>query len=290
MVLLLVGAVQYGHAQTLIGGNERPHQYSTHTYTVTMWDAGDQTVWRIFSGTLTSTDVESGTYTPLVRNTSYKVETDLPVSGTATFKVKFIGAMAPGPYTIVYKELKSYADNDGDDCATTIVKNIEIVNPIDIMVELNNTNENICPEATGDDELNTTTDVEFKVKLNFPNYAATPTPDKYAGAHWYFRYTITVTGNGGTSATIKSVTQDSNTINGNVAASTYTNVCTISNDDSEVDFTVVLNDQLGVEQNVAVVISEVEGSYLEAETNMTNNSQTITIYSMPNISSITALN
>lgn len=277
-----------------IGGNTSPMQYSTHTYSIVMGEEDNTPLWRIYSGTLSVADVESGSYTPLTRNVDYAVNNDDISGGVAFIEVRFTGAMAPGDYTVAYEET-----ND-DDCFKTEILEIEMQAPFDVDVALlNSADEEDCPDLSGDLQLPGFTDYQTAVAYNVTIENPDPSANDYAGDSWSFRFTVTASGQGGgSSATIDSVEVDygydtvvEETLTPGSTVSTYSSVVTVDNDPavSQVVLTVYFSDALGVTQDIDFELSEIEGSYLELDTDLSELEENV-IYAMPDVGDISALN
>lgn len=307
VLLLLLMAVRFGYAQTSLGDNKTPLQFSTHTYSVTMGNANDQVSWRIYKYENTFTDatlvnvleadIRSATplYTPLIRNTDYVVKSDKTVGGTASIQIEFSKPTMPvGDYVLVYMEAAPGAAGD-EDCSSIAVYKFSLKAPIDAGIALSDgEKQQTCPDITGTPQEGNTsrTTTEYKVTLAYPNAASN---ERYAGVSWYFRYTVKTEGQGGASATIHSVRikEDDatySTVAENINSSSYTNTYTAASASKQIFIEVIYNDQLGVQQVASVEVTEVEGTYFESERTTDNNKVSQTFYAMPNLGTISALN
>lgn len=270
-----------------VGGNSSPLQNSTHTYSILMGDDEDAPSWRILSGTLTAQDIDLGLGVVVVRNVGYIVEREEISGGYARITIEFSGTMAPGNYTMAYKET-----ND-DNCFRTVAYNFTLHPPMDVDVVLaNGADAARCPDLSGTPEppgfRAYRTTVSYIVRLTHPAV--------YAGTNWQFRLIATVTGQSGASATVYQITADDgndstidNTFTPAPGLSTFSQDYAVSNTYSQVLFTVTYNDVLGIDQNVRFEITAIEGSYLEIDVDASNRVDH-TIYLMPAAGDLEAMN
>lgn len=300
MFLLLLGVGNTVWAQ--IGGQFTPLQYSTHTYSIAMGDANFTPVWGVYASTVSASEIEDGVATPVA---GYElVVTPYKAAGVAYFKVRFainnVG-MPTGDYVIGYKEIT----NDTKLCTRAVVQPITLFDAFDVDVKLpDGVPTANCPggsEQLKGQDLTSTTTAQYIVYVNYPTaaldgYVATGGSEK-----WKFNFTIQISGISGTSATINSVAVAATGLTPipsyTVPASTsvFNGTCEVKPSNvTPLTFTVVFNDQLGVSQDVSFAIKAIEGAYLEPDidevTGGAGNTVTHTIWSMPNVGAITALN
>jgi hypothetical protein len=302
MFLLLLGVGNTVWAQ--IGGQFTPLQYSTHTYSIAMGDANFTPVWGVYVEGTDEGDIESGL---AVEASDYEVYETKKLAGIAYFTVRFADnntAMATGNYVIGYKE----TTNDTKLCTRAVVEPIILYNAFDVDVALHeDENPFDCPDGSGDlkgQDLTSTTTIDYVVYVEYPT-AGVPL-NGYLGLagggteKWKFTFDVEVNGISGTSATIASIEANAlgmatQTFSVTGTPSLYTGTCTVTPARlTPVTFTVVYNDQLGVSQDVSFKIRAIEGAYQEPDidevTGAAGNTVTHTIWAMPDVGAITALN
>ncbi len=256
-----------------------------------MGDDDDAPSWKVFSGHISAQDIDLGLGTLMTRNVDYVVDGENITGGEARITIDFSGAMAPGNYTLAYKET-----ND-EDCFRTVVLQFTLQPPFDVDVTLANAGDAArCPDLSGKPEppgFNTyRTTIRYLVSLTNPAL-----PALYAGTYWQFRFTVTATGQGGgSSATVYEITADDgnngstdNTYTPASGLSTYSHDYSVLSANSAVLFTVTYNDVLGTEQNVRFELTAIEGSFLEIDVDANDRVDHI-IYSMPDAGDIEAMN
>lgn len=294
-VLLIVLQATVAHAQ--VGGNASPLHTSVHTYKVTMGDELNTPTWNLYPGTATVASIESGSEVAYTRGVHYRVLDEDIVGGKAIVQIQYNGTapLSVGTYVLAYREINNKS------CLKTNVLTIELQAPFDVDVELADAADAArCPDLSGTAQnSNFTTSISYRVHMVSP---ASPPGYEEEGA-WYFRYTVTAVGQSGTAATIAriQVDDDGDAIpefdnTPGTSASTYTSTYTVTPASiREVIVTVTYNDVLGVDQSISFELSEIEGSYRELDADVLNsnpsdNTVTHTIWSMPNVGAITALN
>jgi hypothetical protein len=238
-----------------VGDGSLPMRFSTHTYTVTMGLLGNEVVWNIYDNTATRERIDDGIDKPYSKTTDYIAISEVKNAGIASFTVNFTGNLLVGvTYRIAYREKSK------DDCYTYQFFDFVIQQPIDIdVVQV----ANRCPdtdlqylEGTGFPV--TQSQLEYHVVLRNTDYNPT-------GGSWYFTYTITVTGQGGSSATIESVTYPGYTFTQPPLQSTNSKNAIISVGSKDIQFLVTINDVLGVRQRIDFKLDNIEGAFSEKD-------------------------
>lgn len=290
LIVLLVIILSSVKGFTQVGGNSAPLQNSTHTYRIDMGDVDDIPSWRIFDGTIDASDIDLGLGTVMIRGVDYKVTNENISGGEAFITIDFSGAMAPGDYTLAYKET-----ND-DNCFRTVAFSFTLHPPFDVDVELVNAADALrCSDLSGTPELPGFTN--YRTSITYRVYLASPDPDvnEYDG-NWQFRFIATATGQSGASASVYQVTADNgnngsieNTYTPAVVLSTFSQDYAVSSAYSEVLFTVIYNDVLGVDQNIRFELTAIEGGFREIDLD-NNDRVNHVIWAMPNAGDIEAMN
>ncbi|MFA9392249.1 MAG: hypothetical protein ACERKD_20725 [Prolixibacteraceae bacterium] len=306
---LLLGFSLYAQ----IGGNTTPLQYSVHTYSVVMDNSVYDAVWGIFPAGTSADDIEKGTAGALVPGTAYTI-LGIPwkEGSTAKFRVQFNGNMTAfdgtagsGEYVIGYMETTTGTSA----CATASAMPFILYEPFDVDIDLLDSDDSgICSDQQGillENSLATTHTVEYTVFITSPSGGYVAVND----VQWQFDFLINVVGaNPALNATIASIVATNADMDaqswdpGN--QSTYSATCAVSPNGpdptpgvNQVTFTVEFNDQLGVEQDVTFTISNIFGYYgeldfdiIDSGGDLNDNIATNTIWSMPDVGLIEAMN
>jgi len=296
---------------TAIGGNMLPLKYSAHTYSILMGDVGFTPNWGLYPEGTTAAEIEDGSAAAKALDplTDYSVVPLTPAEqiagGRSYWKIIFNRNIDPmTSYVIGYKETTA----DLNKCLTAAVQSITVQPAFDVDVVLTDpVNDGF---RCGDDSdrlfenlTTSTTTIEYTVLVVSP---ATP-PGYVAGEgtdSWSFDFKISLVGDGPDvikNATIESITAvegaNTHTYSSANGLSVFPGDLTVTPASvTPVQFTVVYNEVLGSTQNVTFEISNIFGAFYEPdvdeEENIANggNKVTHTIYSMPNVGELTALN
>ncbi|MDA3817945.1 MAG: hypothetical protein PF486_11245 [Prolixibacteraceae bacterium] len=296
LTAFLLMLVQFSMAQ--VGGNNSPLIFSTHTYRIVMGLETNIPSWRIYSGHLTTVEIESGSYETdrLVRNTDYTVNEDEIEGGIALFEVFFNNPtqMPVGDYTIAYNEI------NGDNCFKTVIYHIQLHTQFDVDVALDDALDAAdCSDYSDSPQLpdfeDFQTRIPYRVTLVYPDAGTT-----YGGDEWSFRFTATASGqDGGDDATVALVEVDfsddatiDQTLTPTGTPSSYSEVVTVDNSSTKIHDVIVwvtYNDVLGVSQDIEFELTEIDGSYIENDVDNLNR-VTHEIFEMPDVGDIIVLN
>jgi hypothetical protein len=263
-LLLFLLASLAGQAQ-IIGDLTRPLKYSTHTYRVNMGNPSNTVTWNIYDSTATRerVDVIDIAYSKTV---AYRVISQTQAAGVASFTIEFSGSdptkMPAGKrYRIAYKE----QEVGSTQCFIIEFFDFILQSPFD--VDILPVAAEMCPDADSDyrEGIGTPTSqtvVDYEVVLRNSDYNP--------GGNWYFRFTITVAGQGGTDGTIAIIDYPGNTIVLGPAPSTYTGDAAISTATKSVPFTITYNDVPGVRERIDFNLTLIEGAYAEKDIDYLN--------------------
>ncbi len=293
-------------AQEIIGGNLAPLKYSVHTYSIKMSSASYTSGWGIYPFGTTREQIEKELVLPLNGNGSDYTFLSITNDGTNSyFKVQFNGSMEyhngvgdVGHYVLGFRETTtSYA------CRGASAQEIVLYAPFDVDVALGPTEDPVkCPEGsnvymTGTPSSQTT--VSYVLNMENPN---NPDTTYINDETWTFDFQVKI--NDGVLNASNSKIASVNASGTNsftqgwplaVGSSNYFGSCTVNPSQStQITFTIVYNDVVGVAQNVVFNISNILGFYLEPDIDESNgwpgNSLTQQISAMPNVGVIEALN
>jgi hypothetical protein len=261
LILLMVGMV----AQAQIGGYDTPLKYSIHTYTVNMGNASNSVVWNIYDSTATREGIDAipPVYKAYGKTTAYRVISQTKAAGVASFEIEFSGTI-PDSMEAGKKYRLAYREEGGDNCYIYKFLDFVLQSPFDADVL---PIANFCPdsnlyyqEGTGIPTSQTT--IYYHVALQNNDY----NPPGY----WYFNYNITVTGQGGASATIEQVAYTGYTWNQPPLISTNSHPAEIPITTRDVEIAVTYNDVPGVRQHVDFMIDGIEGAFSERDVDVIN--------------------
>lgn len=309
MILLLLGVGTAGWAQE-IGGNLSPLKYAVHLYSIQKGDVSYTPNWALYQAGTTANEIEDGTaeakkmtlgthYVVLVPSASEAVD-----PSRAYWKIQFKD-IAPGTYVIGYRE----STGGTNDCLTAVVRDITVYPPLDVDIELVNSGDaESCGGQSGTPQNATqnlnqlTTEVQYRVYMKYPDNPAYVSSGGVG--NWRFNFTVTATGAvAGANSTIAGIQatapgMTTATFNDAVGFSAYTGTLIVTPMAiTEVVLTVTYYDVLGVDQGIKVELGSIFGAYQEADVDIVENTPggggnlvTHTIFSMPNVGAITALN
>ncbi len=277
-----------------IGGNPDPLNNSTHRYYVPMSDITNNFAWSIYSGTVTSDDIDNGVVTPLPATGYFKFGvTDVDLSGNAFVWITFNGSPddmpylgysgSDGVYTLAYKESTTGTFK----CEKSIVYDFILYPPLDVDI---NDMSNTCQDESG----NFLTSLNSRTTRTYPVVLVAPLEDPgYAGT-WNFTMNILVKGISGNSATIHSVVIGGTTIETDIGETTYEFNYPVSAGTRTVNVEITYNDVLGVNQEVNVELGYITAQFSERDEDEINktpgNVEQHIIYAMPDVGIISALN
>jgi len=275
-VLLLSALPRYAHAQVEIGGNTTPLKYSVHTYKITMGNIANDTEWGIYErlyNTANGRDsIDQGLLFQYTEGTHYDVDPFRTgkAGTTDSITIDFNGTLVVGEtYTLVYKETSS------DECYDYVYLDFTLQEPIDVDLDPDDLISNYeCPDSNliyvecsvSPDIPETRTSVVYHVVITNPPGGTEPTdtvyfPEDPTTGQWSFRYDITVTGVGGASAIIDTISYTGFTVAPGVSA--YGNIAYVENETSDFEITVEYIDVPGVQQKIDFELTLIEGSFEE---------------------------
>lgn len=292
-LLLLVFS---GSVFAQIGGDPTPLNNSTHQYSILMSDKTNNFAWSIYSGHITSTEIDNNTYSPLPVS-YYKVgEVDVNATGEAYVWLTFNGlptnmpylgyGASLGTYTLAYKE----STKGTYKCERSVVFHFTMYPPLDVDISLANPTASKCPDNSGVPQVGVTSQSTrtYNVDLVYPEVAP-----GYVQS-WQFTLNIIVEGASGASATIKSVVIGATTIADNINMSTYNFDFTAPVGTRQVAVAVTFNDVLGVEQDLKLELQPISAFFSERDADEIDktpgNIVSDKFFAMPNVGVISALN
>lgn len=308
MILLLLGVGTAGWAQE-IGGNLSPLKYAVHLYSIQMGDVTYTPNWALYQAGTTANEIEDGTaeLKKMTLGTHYAVlapSASEAVDATrAYWKIQFKD-IAPGTYVIGYRE----STGGTNDCLTAVVQGITVYPPLDVDIELVDSGDAAsCGGQSGTPQGSTqnlnqlTTDVQYRVYMEYPDDPAYISSGGVG--NWQFNFTVTATGAvAGANSTIAGISVNTGgTVTtpfaSAVGQSNFTGTLLVPLGTTEVVLTITYYDVLGVDQSIGLQLGSIFGAYQEADVDIVENTVggggnnfTHTIYAMPNVGAITALN
>lgn len=309
MILLLLGVGTAGWAQE-IGGNLSPLKYAVHLYSIQKGDVTYTPNWALYQEGTTANEIEDGTaeFKKMTLGTHYAVlapSASEAVDATrAYWKIQFKD-IAPGTYVIGYRE----STGGTNDCLTAVVKDITVYPPLDVDIELVNSGDaESCGGQSGTPQGSTqnlnqlTTEVQYRVYMEYPQDPFFYVADG-GTENWQFNFTVTATDAvAGANSTIAGISVNTGgTVTtpfaSAVGQSNFTGTLLVPLGTTEVVLTITYYDVLGVDQSIGLQLGSIFGAYQEADVDIVENtvggggnSLTHTIWSMPNVGAITALN